>query len=804
MTRREVVLNEIAKVKFDLAKYNNVLIRGDNNIDDFIKSFELESRIDLKDVNLVLFKNIDNINYRLFVIIDDEIVINIFGKKNLDTSEATWKSIADIGKTIFKERKFALKKGRDILENYFITPISFKIPEIENVHYDDDKLSFSFNNGKNEVDFNLKYIRESDSDDKLFRTIASLIKNVSVSLNERDIKYMSVYQDIENLLGDKEYEKALSLIDEYIKHDDEDLGFCLYKAFALFYKGEFLDAQKHIELSFNLFNDHIASLENIEKWDDEVYSLYAELKELSSKVKLELKKYDKALWEINDACFLTRDISNKANYKESREEILDSFMSGISDLEFHKRRIIYVEKELPSFKPETILPLRMDALNFLVFPPSHPIKGELYVGHPLQPNYYYPLDEYEQLLFESQFVELNHLLQCLGASEIRSERVKGSLEFNESVMKSSIKSDAHFNQKGEGSNKLQSGNAERNLERKSSEEDEKYYKNKSEEGKKMISIQRLTPQKAPYIPEGLVWYNHNETWQKLAEQRLLGGLNYYELMISSNSVRVINEREKSKINNDYKHLITAGYKNPVVNAKGSKESEKKSESEKDIMSALNKEDTNEWKLIVSFAPVEELTSETISLNTDIHNAPAIEGADYNENELKYIDDIKFAIEDDGKIDDNERRMLERNQSRYDISDEMAKELEAEVLSKNEHKDEELEFIEELNFILDHDGDIDDGDRRILLRLASRLGIAEQRAKELEEGVLLSREASPEFTEQEQQYIEELNFCLEDGPEISRGGRRLLDKTMKSLGISEERAREIEGIIQAKLCDPEND
>ena len=62
---------------------------------------------------------------------------------------------------------------------------------------------------------------------------------------------------------------------------------------------------------------------------------------------------------------------------------------------------------------------------------------------------------------------------------------------------------------------------------------------------------------------------------------------------------------------------------------------------------------------------------------------------------------------------------------------------------------------------------------------------------------MSREASPEFTEQEQQYIEELNFCLEEGPEISRSGRRLLDRTIKSLGISEERAAEIEEIVQAQ-------
>ena len=471
-------------------------------------------------------------------------------------------------------------------------------------------------------------------------------------------------------------------------------------------------------------------------------------------------------------------------------------MEKVLELDFHKRKILYVENDLPAFKPETILPLRLNDMRSFVFPPSHPIKGELYVGHPFQPKYYYPLDEYEQLLFESQFVELNHLLQCLGANEIKSEHIKGALEFNESQSKRSNRSDYHLNQKAEGGNKLTSGNAENDHQRSSFEEDEKYQNNRSEMGKRMMSVQKFTPKKSPYIPNDLVWYFHNETWQKIAQQRLQGELDYYEMIISSKNVMVINEREKNKINSDYKSLVTGGYSNALLKSKGSNESERHAEAEKDITSALSKENTNEWKLIVTFAPLDQLTNgSSVIANED--ESPELEIDNLGTNELKYIEDVKFALEDDGEIDKNERRMLERNQIRYDISDERAKELEAQVLSKNEHSDEELEFIEEVNFILDHDGDIDDGDRRILLRLASRLGIAEQRAKELEEGVLMSREASPEFTEQEQQYIEELNFCLEEGPEISRSGRRLLDRTIKSLGISEERAAEIEEIVQAQ-------
>lgn len=71
-----------------------------------------------------------------------------------------------------------------------------------------------------------------------------------------------------------------------------------------------------------------------------------------------------------------------------------------------------------------------------------------------------------------------------------------------------------------------------------------------------------------------------------------------------------------------------------------------------------------------------------------------------------------------------------------------------------------------------------------------------------EGVLMSREASSEFTEQEQQYIEELNFCLEEGPEISRSARRLLDRVAESLDINEERSKEIERVIIEQLKEVE--
>lgn len=100
---------------------------------------------------------------------------------------------------------------------------------------------------------------------------------------------------------------------------------------------------------------------------------------------------------------------------------------------------------------------------------------------------------------------------------------------------------------------------------------------------------------------------------------------------------------------------------------------------------------------------------------------------------------------------------------------------------------EQEYIEELKACLEDDGEISERERRLLNRLCQSLGITEERAKELESGLQFASNLTPE----EQEYANEVKACLEDGGEITPKERRLLDKIRKSLGISEERAKEIE-------------
>lgn len=99
---------------------------------------------------------------------------------------------------------------------------------------------------------------------------------------------------------------------------------------------------------------------------------------------------------------------------------------------------------------------------------------------------------------------------------------------------------------------------------------------------------------------------------------------------------------------------------------------------------------------------------------------------------------------------------------------------------------EQEYINELKECL-ADGEIGAGERRLLGKLAAKLGISAERAEELEASLM-----APVLSDDEKEYLEEYKAAAVDGV-VSEKERRLLDKLKKMYGISDERAREIESI-----------
>lgn len=107
-------------------------------------------------------------------------------------------------------------------------------------------------------------------------------------------------------------------------------------------------------------------------------------------------------------------------------------------------------------------------------------------------------------------------------------------------------------------------------------------------------------------------------------------------------------------------------------------------------------------------------------------------------------------------------------------------------SSNELSPEEQEYYDALQEYLS-DGEISDRERKMLERVRKALGISAERAAELEAAL-----QQPQLTDDEQEYLEAYREYLVDG-EIDAKARKRLEIFRKGIGISEERAVEIENM-----------
>lgn len=104
--------------------------------------------------------------------------------------------------------------------------------------------------------------------------------------------------------------------------------------------------------------------------------------------------------------------------------------------------------------------------------------------------------------------------------------------------------------------------------------------------------------------------------------------------------------------------------------------------------------------------------------------------------------------------------------------------------KNVLSYEEQQYLDNLKEFLEDDAEITPRERKMLDRIRQSLGISEERAKELEESL------KPKLTEDEQEYLDMYKEYAEKG-EITEKERRRLDKFAMALGISEDRITVIE-------------
>lgn len=109
-------------------------------------------------------------------------------------------------------------------------------------------------------------------------------------------------------------------------------------------------------------------------------------------------------------------------------------------------------------------------------------------------------------------------------------------------------------------------------------------------------------------------------------------------------------------------------------------------------------------------------------------------------------------------------------------------------NKNQITAEEQEYLDSVKDILEDYGEIGPRERKRLEKDRVRLGISEERAQQLEADL-----SNPSLTEEEQEYLDEYKEMLEDYEEIGVRERKRLEKLRVRLGISEARAKELEGL-----------
>ncbi|MDD2661586.1 MAG: hypothetical protein PHY54_18200 [Methylococcales bacterium] len=140
----------------------------------------------------------------------------------------------------------------------------------------------------------------------------------------------------------------------------------------------------------------------------------------------------------------------------------------------------------------------------LTFPPGHPRDAVLYVAHPAINEVYFTVASFHRLTIEHKFSEAIDLLMYFGATEIQVEHVRGwSREFAArlSTPLPQATTTVHaFGAQASSSSLLY----------------EAHIRGSSE----------------PKIPDSLVWYPHEPTWQSIAKGRSAFGLKEFSLAVN--------------------------------------------------------------------------------------------------------------------------------------------------------------------------------------------------------------------------------------------------------------------------------
>lgn len=511
------------------------------------------------------------------------------------------------------------------------------------------------------------------------------------------------------------------------------------------------------------------------------------------------------------------DSSNEDNL-EMLEICGEELQNGIQDVKsnflfslqpYHERQFIFTVKDFDHIGgcyDETdnikyVFPLD-EVPKDISFPMGHPQANTLYYAHPLRP-VYLPFENAQLTLFYEKVQEMCRLFQCLGATKITARCLKGN-KVSSNIMKSSA-----INAEG-GLNVMSASGGINN---------QAYESADSTTRDEMFMTQTFAPYKAPYCPKDLIWTKNDPELLSLIKQRMEGGLLNFTKRVSSYETSNISQNLITDVKVAFQHLIG----NVSTNYSASADTTFSSTQE------------TEWEISVEFKSLDELpkVAETKDYSAgdlvmEIDNfvsygapkvvvlgnmAMDIDGVGQQvvicDNDSEFESSIEhiimfFKILDCAEKGDRAGLLLKdvnlanihkgtkiylKHSNTKIIESPQITEPVEEVKANGAHEllnPNEERYKEEILFCLEDGGSISDDDRKYLERKRVKFCISLERAAEIE------KSCAPQLTDEEKEYLETFKEMTE-GKEMTDRIRRILERERESLGITKERAGELENM-----------
>ena len=573
---------------------------------------------------------------------------------------------------------------------------------------EDYELAMEMLSDDSEYGYELFFLGVEEDDLKAFRDEARKAIEDAKKAGKKELNLSDIaLEDINTLLKAEKWDEAIEACKQEISNGNDVAGVRYILATAYKGKEDFENALIQCEEAADRVNGN----------DKQICELRAEIYEQKG-------DYENARREYVSARSLTEDRTESRELQKAIEKVDNLYIQSFDQIPYQKRKLILPVEEIGDLSQRKLQVFDVHRMpSHIAFPVGHPVSNQLYVGHPYVTSKYIPFDNYDLELAEDKVREFCHLMQCMGATEITIESIRGSSKDEQSKHSASGRSHTNVNV---GAKKafIAEGSVEVDTKRGYSGESESSLLDSLQQ--RLALEQRYQPTALPYVPADLVWYHHEPSWQRLVQQRMQGSLLEHREKMETSKNRAVQQNEVSQIQNELNVAVNASFKLLSGSVKVGTSSEENKASE----IRLELKENVELTIYVRFAPLASLQGGTV-VEIDTAEAVSLPCAEtYSEAEKEYMEDLQHCLEEGSEVSEKERRMLNRLRDRLGISEARAMEIENSLLVPP-FDENEMEYVEELKHCFEEDSEVSEKEKRMLSRLRDKLGISEERAGEIE-------------------------------------------------------------------------